>query len=160
LVKTGDPELASEGLGWKEFEAFSESAFRSFGFVTKRNYRLKKPRVEIDLLASKQDFAFVVDCKHWKRTAGHSSMIRVSEKQIIRTKRVAELGMFQHLVPAVLTWRDESLYILENRVPIVPIHRLSDFILNWDQPNDPVLVIPGDRNTSLLPSGAGKSFVS
>ncbi|MCL5068437.1 MAG: restriction endonuclease [Thaumarchaeota archaeon] len=48
----------------------SEQAFASFGFETIKNFRMKKPTMEIDLLATKQDLAFAVDCKHWKRTVG------------------------------------------------------------------------------------------
>ena len=132
MSKSIDLESLSYSLPWKDFEEFSESIFQSFGYSTRRNFRLKKPRMEVDLLAERNRIAFAVDCKHWKRTVGHASMVSISEKQALRAKRIADDSAFEKVMPVVLTWRDESLFILENNVPIVPISRLSDFILNWD----------------------------
>lgn len=139
-----DPESIGYNLDWKEFEAFSETAFTSFGFKTFRNYRLRKPRGEIDLIASQNGLAFVVDCKHWKRTVGNATMISISERQIRRTKRLLEDGFSHRMIPMVLTWHDEHVHILENGVPVVPIHKISDFIMNWEQSSDQILVLAAE----------------
>lgn len=134
-----DPESIGKGLDWKEFESFVESAFLSFGFKTKRNARLRKPRAEIDLVASKGNLSFAVDCKHWKRTVGYSSMLSISMRQLNRARRLVENGNL--VIPLVVTLHDESLHILENGVPIVPIHRISDFVLNWENSKDEIAVL-------------------
>ena len=79
-------EYLSASLDWREFEALSESVFESFGFATFRNFRLLRPRAEIDILATKDELAFVIDCKHWKRTVGPAMMHRISERQINRAQ--------------------------------------------------------------------------
>ena len=135
-----DPEAESKDLNWKEFEAFVESAFLSFGYKTERNARLRKPRAEIDLIATKTGLAFAVDCKHWKRTIGYSGMLAISNRQMVRASRlVGERSM--RVIPLVVTLHDESLRILENGVPIVPIHKISDFILNWENSSDDISVL-------------------
>jgi len=125
-----DLERTSSLLDWREFENFARLAFESFGYQTRKNYFLRKPRMEIDLLGIRGELAFAVDCKHWKRTAGHAAMLRVGERQIERSLRL--LGSFRSVIPLVLTWHDEMLQILENGVPVVPVHRLEDFLLNWE----------------------------
>jgi len=59
-------------------------------------------------------------------------MIEISERQISRARRIALLEGFEMVVPLILTLHDESLHILENGIPIVPIQEISDFILNWE----------------------------
>ena len=154
MTLTPDLERIASLQSWEEFEGFSDQAFQSLGFETKRNYRLKKPGVQIDLLASRNGTTFVVDCKHWKRTVGKGSMLRVAKNQVHRADRIAADGVFRKLVPMILTWRDESLFILENGVPIVPIHRLADFVLNWDCPGSEILVLEGESQQRTL-SGSG-----
>ena len=139
-----DTETFSASLDWKQFEGLAEFAFKSFGFQTYKNHRIKKPRQEIDLLAVSNKLAFAVDCKHWKRTVGYSTMLRVAERQIERCEILLESGQFQKIVPVILTWRDERLVVLQNGVPIVPIHKLSSFILNWDSSTDVRCISKGE----------------
>ena len=138
---TIDPESISSRLDWKGFEGLATRALESMGFRTRRNQRFVKPRMEIDLLADRGGTAFAIDCKHWKRTVGRAAMLRISEKQISRSRRALEELDFQRVVPAILTWHDEMLHILESGVPIVPIHKLCDFILNWESCGDDLLVL-------------------
>ncbi len=129
------PDLETIGLSqdWKEFEAFVDKIFVSFGFATERNFRLKKPRMEVDLVASRAELAFAIDCKHWKRTVGNATMTRISASQILRANRILQTGFWSKVIPVIMTLRDESLFILENGVPIVPVSKLFDFILNWEE---------------------------
>lgn len=130
-----DLEKFGSQLDWRQFEGLAELAFRSFGFVTTKNYRIKKPRTEIDLLAvNNSGHAFAVDCKRWKRTVGQSTMMRVAERQITRCLSLLKEqdGQVEKVVPLILTLRDERLLVLENGVAIVPIQKVSDFLLNWD----------------------------
>ncbi len=128
-----DPEAFGAKLDWKDFEEFAESAFLAFGFETRRNVRFRKPRAEIDLVASKNGLVFAADCKHWKRTVGHASMLAISERQKARAKRLVQDEKNLNVIPVVITLHDESLRILENGVPIIPIHKISDFLLNWEE---------------------------
>jgi len=95
--------------------------------------------MEVDLVASRGDLAFAIDCKHWKRTVGFATMTRISTLQIARANRILETGLWSNVIPVVMTLRDESLFILENGVPIVPVSKLFDFILNWEESSAAIL---------------------
>jgi len=110
--------------------------------------------MQVDLVASKSGTTFVVDCKHWKRTVGSGTMLRVAKKQALRARRMASQGLFQRIVPIVVTWRDEAVFVLDNGVPIVPIHRLADFVLNWEHTESSILVLESELHQSLL-QGSG-----
>ena len=149
LKRQDDPESLSANMNWKDFEAFVQSAFAAFGYSTQRNVRLRRPRAEIDLVCSRNGLAFAVDCKHWKRTVGHSSMKGISERQLERARRLAQSQDIPRIIPLVVTLRDESLQILENGIPVVPVCRLSDFILNWDQANDQIAIVKTSEKQML-----------
>jgi Holliday junction resolvase-like predicted endonuclease len=134
LARIGESNVEEQGssMTWREFEELAERIFKSFGFTTFRNYRLKKPVAEIDILATRLDTAFAIDCKHWKRTVGSATMHKVSERQLERARRVVRLESIQKVIPVVITLHDEFLQVLEDGTPIVPIQKISDFVLNWE----------------------------
>lgn len=132
MVSALDSEAFSSTLDWKQFEGLAELAFRSFGYHTIKNYRLTKPRLEIDLVATSTKVGFGIDCKHWKRTVGQATMLAIAQKQIKRCERLLESIGVETIVPVILTWHDEQLQVLENGVAVVPIQKISDFFLNWD----------------------------
>jgi hypothetical protein len=132
MVSVLDAEDFSAYLDWKQFEGLAELAFRSFGYQTIKNYRMAKPRQEIDLLAISAKVSFAIDCKHWKRTVGHATMLGIAQKQIKRCERLLLTSQVKRVVPVILTWHDEQLQVLENGVAVVPIQKISDFLLNWD----------------------------
>jgi len=128
-----DIESEVSNMNWKEFELLAEKAFLAYGWETVRNYRFKRPRMEIDLIAIKDDNAFCVDCKHWKRTVGEAAMLRLANQQIKRTERVLnEMHTLSRAMPMILTRYDEQLFILSNGVPVVPITRLQGFMREWE----------------------------
>ena len=149
LGKKKDLEAYSSFLNWKEFEEHVERIFRSFDFLTRRNTRFRKPRAEIDLVALKNNLTFAVDCKHWKRTVGHSSMNAISNRQLLRAQRLVDRHRHVKVIPMIVTLHDESLHILENGVPIVPIHKVSDFILNWEEARDRILILSEPTQEAL-----------
>lgn len=137
-----DLETLSSRLNWKGFEALAEDIFSSFNMVTKRNYRLKRPKAEIDLIAFKDEFVFCVDCKHWKRTVGQGTMTKIAEAQISRSRRLLEeLNNANAAIPIILTRYDEYIYALPNRVPVIPIFKLSTFLTEWQGYIDRIMII-------------------
>jgi hypothetical protein len=137
-----NPELDIERFGssldWRQFEGLVELAFKSFGYSTYKNFRTKRPRAEVDLLAIAGNHAFAVDCKHWKRTVGLSTMSQVADRQISRCRSLLRTKNLDTVTPVILTLHDEQLLVLDNGVPIVPIHKVSDFLLNWDNSSTPI----------------------
>lgn len=133
LCSFGEPlEEVSKILSWSEFEEMVSALLESVGYEVKRRVRLKKPRCEIDIVASKEDLALVIDCKHWRKTSGYSTLQRIIEAQIDRAKALSTsnltfLKRCDNFLPLILTLYSERPHILEG-VPVVPINLLSDFI--------------------------------
>jgi hypothetical protein len=139
-----DLETESSKIKWREFEGLAESFFREFGFETFRNYRLKSPRLEIDLLAVKNERGFAADCKHWRRTVGYSVMTAIASKQAERCRKAVRDYTncpAKSLIPIVLTLHDEMLQIVDGGVAVVPIRKLRDFLLNWENFKEDLLAI-------------------
>ncbi len=151
MKRSWDAETIGSHLNWKQFEELAEQAFRSFGFETTRNLRFRKPTMEIDLLARSRNIAFAVDCKHWKRTVGNATMTRIASLQTKRSERVFEFCECDRVMPVILTLHDEMLHFLESGVAVVPIQKISDFVLNWESYRDSICVLEprGERQTKL-----------
>ena len=58
----------ASNLNWKDFEGLTSEILDEAGFATIRNFIMKNPRREIDVIGIKMGVAMLIDCKHWKRT--------------------------------------------------------------------------------------------
>jgi hypothetical protein len=126
----GDIEQVSSYLTWKDFEKLTSELLTSFGYRTRTNVRLAKPRMEVDVVGTALDgFTLAVDCKHWKRN-NLSSISLFCEKQAGRAKRLIEHDKrIYQVVPVVLTLHAESVSFV-HEVPIVPILKFRSFLLD------------------------------
>jgi hypothetical protein len=126
----GDIEQVSSYLTWKDFEKLTSELLTSFGYRTRTNVRLAKPRMEVDVVGTALDgFTLAVDCKHWKRN-NLSSISLFCEKQAGRAKRLIEHDKsISQVVPVVLTLHAESVSFV-HEVPIVPILKFRSFLLD------------------------------
>ncbi len=138
---SADVERVSGFLGWKEFENIAAIAFERNGYSVTRNLRFKHVgrRWEMDIIACKKPIVACVDCKHWHHGMYPSAIRRIVEEQIERTSALGEsLPKLTEkidcaswnrvkLIPAVLslTAVRSKFY---NKVPIVPVLQLQDFI--------------------------------
>ncbi|MBE0520105.1 restriction endonuclease [Candidatus Bathyarchaeota archaeon] len=136
-----DVERVSGFLDWKEFENIAAIAFERNGYSVMRNLRFKHAgrKWEIDIIACKKPIAACVDCKHWHHGMYPSAIRRIVEEQVERTSALAEsmpkltekidCASWNRvkLIPAVLslTAVRSKFY---NKVPIVPVLQLQDFI--------------------------------
>ena len=133
LCSLGEPiEDVSKMLSWSEFEDMASTLLESVGYEVRRRVRLKEPRCEIDVVAAKEDLALVIDCKHWKKTLGYSTMQRIIEAQINRatalsTTNLSFIKRCNKFLPVILTLYSERPSVVDG-VPIVPINLLSNFI--------------------------------
>jgi Holliday junction resolvase-like predicted endonuclease len=133
LCSLGEPiEDVSKILSWSEFEDMASTLLESVGYEVRRGVRLREPRCEIDVVAAKEDLALVIDCKHWKKTLGQSTIHRIVEAQINRAKALStsNLSFIKRcniFLPVILTLYSERHSIVEG-VPVVPINLLSSFI--------------------------------
>jgi len=128
-------------LSWAEFEGITAQALEAndYGVVRNLNFRHGAKRWQIDVLGIRKPVILCVDCKHWNRGWRNAANLKAVEAQIERTEALAEsLANYSKrikledwsvatLVPLVLSLLpgQEKLY---NRVPVVPILQLHDFI--------------------------------
>ena len=126
-VKSGVPiEEASRDVDWKDFEGLVAEVLESKNFEVVRNFRMKKPTMEIDVVGIHLDTAVLIDCKHWKRMSD-SALEKIVLKQIERVKHYVATMNDVMAVPVIVTLYQEATKFV-NRVPIVPIMQFSSFI--------------------------------
>jgi hypothetical protein len=126
----GDIEQVSTCLSWKDFEKLASELLTFFGYRTRTNVRLSKPRMEVDVVGTDLDgFTLAVDCKHWKRN-NLTSISFFCEKQAARAKRLMEYDKsIFHVVPVVLTLHPDSVRFIHG-VPLVPIIKFRSFLID------------------------------
>ena len=126
-IKSGAPiEEASRDVDWKDFEGLVAEVLESKNFEVVRNFRMKKPTMEIDVVGIRLDTAVLIDCKHWKRMS-NSALEKIVLKQIESVKHYVTTTNEIMAVPVIVTLYQEATKLV-NRVPIVPIMQFSSFI--------------------------------
>ena len=126
-IKTGIPiEEASRYVDWKDFEGLVAEILESKNFEVMRNFRMKNPTMEIDVVGTHLGKAVLIDCKHWKRMT-NSMLEKIVLKQIERVKHYVAITDEIVAAPVIVTlYQEETKFI--SRVPIVPIIQFSSFI--------------------------------
>ena len=126
-IKTGvQIEEASRSVDWKDFEGLVAEILESKNFEVVRNFRMKKPTMEIDVVGIHLGTAVLVDCKHWKRMS-NSALEKIVLRQIDRVKHYVAIINKVIAAPVIVTlYQEETRFI--NRVPIVPVMQFSSFI--------------------------------
>jgi len=126
-IKSGAPiEEASRDVDWKDFEGLVAEILESKNFEVIRNFRMRKPTMEIDVVGIHLDVAVLIDCKHWKRMT-NSALEKIVLKQIDRVKHyVANIDEVVAAPVIVTLYQEETKFV--SKVPIVPIIQFSSFI--------------------------------
>jgi len=122
-------------VSWQDFENFTEKILLEYGYKTFRNFRLKKPRLEVDVLALKKDFGLVVDCKQWQKNVTISKLGTAVLKQVERAKTILFNGKEfledRKLIPVVVVLYPSPVKSIEG-VPVVPIEMFKSFVSEID----------------------------
>jgi len=126
-IKSGAPiEEASRDVDWKDFEGLVAEILESKNFEVIRNFRMRKPTMEIDVVGIHLDVAVLIDCKHWKRMT-NSALEKIVLKQIERVKYYVANTDEVVAAPVIVTlYQEETKFV--SKVPIVPIVQFSSFI--------------------------------
>jgi len=141
-IKLGaDFEHICKFLEWTEFEGIAAKAFQANGFQVLRNFRFKQAgkRWEIDVLSCKEPLIVCIDCKHWQRRLSQTATVKAVEAQIERTHALGEALPKYYQKARLTNWKSATLIPLilslvpgplkfYNKVPIVPVLQLQDFI--------------------------------
>ena len=126
-IKSGVPiEEASRDVDWKDFEGLVAEILESKNFEVTRNFRMKKPTMEIDVVGIHLGTAVLIDCKHWKRMT-NSALENIVLKQIDRVKHYVTITDEVMAAPVIVTLYQEGVKLV-NKVPIVPVMQFSSFI--------------------------------
>ncbi|MCS4538064.1 MAG: restriction endonuclease [Thaumarchaeota archaeon] len=131
-----DLRKVSQKLGWRDFELFVSEVAEHYGYHVKSNLIIAKPRVQIDLIAVKGTMCIAIDCKHWGKSAGVSSLSVIAKRQIRRAKILlrsdeAKSSNVKTALPAIVTLLP-SLSRTIAGVPVVPVSEINNFFANVD----------------------------
>jgi len=126
-IKSGAPiEEASRNVDWKDFEGLVAEILESKNFEVIRNFRMRKPTMEIDVVGVHLGVAVLIDCKHWKRMT-NSALEKIVLRQIDRVKHYVANTDEVVAAPVIVTlYQEETKFV--SKVPIVPIIQFSSFI--------------------------------
>jgi len=126
-IKSGVPiEEASRDVDWKDFEGLVAEILESKNFEVIRNFRMRKPTMEIDVVGVHLGVAVLIDCKHWKRMT-NSALEKIVLRQIDRVKHYVANTDEVVAAPVIVTlYQEETKFV--SKVPIVPIIQFSSFI--------------------------------
>lgn len=136
-----DIERVSNLLCWQEFELIAATALRGNGHIVSSNFRFKGAarRWEIDVVGCKKPLVICIDCKHWQHAIAPSALQRIVGAQLERTKALSDslpsisskLSCTKwneaKFVPVILSLFPSSFKFYD-KVPIVPVFQLQDFI--------------------------------
>jgi len=126
-IKSGAPiEEASRDVDWKDFEGLVAEILESKNFEVIRNFRMRKPTMEIDVVGIHLGVAELIDCKLWKRMT-NSALEKIVLRQIDRVKHYVVSTNEVVAAPVIVTlYQEETKFV--SKVPIVPIIQFSSFI--------------------------------
>ena len=126
-IKSGAPiEEASRDVDWKDFEGLVAEILESKNFEVIRNFRMRKPTMEIDVVGIHLGVAVLIDCKHWKRMT-NSALEKIVRRQIDRVRHYVANTDEVVAAPVIVTlYQEETKFV--SKVPIVPIMQFSSFI--------------------------------
>ena len=126
-IKSGVPiEEASRDVDWKDFEGLVAEILESKNFEVIRNFRMRKPTMEIDVVGIHLGVAVLIDCKHWKRMT-NSALEKIVRRQIDRARHYVANTDEVVAAPVIVTlYQEETKFV--SKVPIVPIIQFSSFI--------------------------------
>ena len=136
-----DVEYVSNMLSWQEFESIAAIALERNGYKVVKNVRFKHVarKWEIDIVGCSKPLVICIDCKHWRRGTAPSSVRRITEAQVERTRALADALPKLSLSLACTKW-EKAMFIpviltliparfkFYDKVPIVPVLQLQDFL--------------------------------
>ncbi len=136
-----DMEHISNLLCWQEFEEIAAFALKNHGFTAINNVHFKNDtrKYEIDVVGCRKPLVICVDCKHWQHSIAPSSLKRIVDAQVERTRVLSDFlpnNKFKlectkwhdaKFLPTILSLIPSSFKFYYN-VPIVPIFQMQDFL--------------------------------
>ena len=153
IIKSGVDALSiSRILDWKQFENIIATIFDQMDFTVITNFRFKDEftRYELDVLAFKYPYLFIIDCKYHQKAS--SAMLKnAADKQKERAEILVEmfpilsdelirklsLPLRRNLliIPLVISWRENTVQFHKD-IAILPYQQLPGFLQEIDEYRD------------------------
>lgn len=120
-------------INWKDFELFASEVMKFHNYIVYKNYRIKNPTRQIDVIGVRLQNALVIDCKHWRRNS-YSEMVGIVDKQkergtlFMKKNKSIEI---ENAYPIIITFYPNGFQSV-NQVPIVPISSFNSFLIDFD----------------------------
>ena len=132
LKLRAEPEEVSRLLSWQEFEKLAGALLRAAGFTVSENVVLTRPRAQIDVVARGTSAILSIDCKHYRREQGPSSLRRVAQAQLKRSSLLRAKSQDKLPIVTVILSMSEPEGKFEEGVAVVPIRTLRSFLSTLD----------------------------
>jgi hypothetical protein len=102
----------------------------SAGYSCERNVVFTNPRVQIDVIGFYRRIALLIDCKHWMKI-NRFNISKFSSNQFRRAKIFLNKRKdVESAIPIIVTLHEYD-YSFFDKIPIVPISRLKEFLQNF-----------------------------
>ncbi len=121
-------EEAAKHLDWKEFESFCAMLLGASGYSVVQNVLLKRPRAQIDIVASGPSTVLSIDCKHWQSAHPSSTLEEFAEAQKKRSAAYRRVHPEVKPIMSVILSFSEPEGRFVDGVAIVPIRTLRNFL--------------------------------
>jgi hypothetical protein len=126
------PEEVSRLLTWREFEGLAGALLRASGYEVRENLVLTRPRAQIDVVARSPSLTLSVDCKHYAREPGPSSIAKFARAQLRRSELLRRKGGDPRPIASVILSMSEPKGRFVEGVAVVPVRTLRSFLTNLE----------------------------
>lgn len=143
-----------EILTWQNFELIVAGIYELNNFSTIRNlhFTSENKRNEIDVIAIRDKYAHIIECKHWIKSRISSNISRIANNHLSKTllfKNVAQkilapliLNKPVIILIPVIVIPPKSVPEYISGIPIVTLYQLQDFINKFEDHIDEMEHIP------------------
>ncbi|MDG7006953.1 MAG: restriction endonuclease [Nitrososphaerota archaeon] len=119
-------------LSWQDFERLAGALLRSSGYDVRQNVYLRKPRAQIDVVATGPSLTLSVDCKHYRREQGPSSLERAALAQLRRSALLRRVSDGPRPIASVILSMSEPEGKFVRGVAVVPVRTFRSFLNSLD----------------------------
>lgn len=126
------PEEVYRLLSWREFEGLAAALLRASGFEVREDVVLTKPRAQIDVVAYGTSLVLSVDCKHYRREQGPSSLAKAASAQLRRSSLLRRKSADPRPIASVILSMSQPEGRFLEGVAVVPIRTFRSFLTTLD----------------------------
>lgn len=119
-------------LSWQDFERLTGALLRSSGYDVRQNVYLRKPRAQIDVVATGPSITLSVDCKHYRREQGAASLERAALAQLRRSALLRRVSDDPRPIASMILSMSEPEGKFVRGAAVVPVRTFQSFLNSLD----------------------------